>query len=216
MSASFPLSAHCLHDLRSPPRSGSSSRPYSAPVRDLCRFRRPVPAALFYTRRCARPAHQSVFHPRADSTRLDVPRPTPAALADAERIVRKAFAQGYIQIVTPGSQLSPSSLEIKWEEELKALIRGARTCGLDAFASPVSPQMLTVSTRRRPLSSVPLPAPRPAGIPTTKDLKAVKDKLREKQASWAEEEQLRAKGKVRSRLRESFRLSLAASPTDAT
>lgn len=76
--------------------------------------------------------------------------------------------------------------------------------------------MLTVSICRRPLSRLRLPAPRPPGIPTTKDLKAVKDKLREKQASWAEEEQLRAKGKVRSRLRASFRLSLAASPTDAT
>ena len=48
-----------------------------------------------------------------------------AVAEDAERLVRKAFAQGYIQIVTPGSQLSPSSLEIKWEEELRALIKGA-------------------------------------------------------------------------------------------
>lgn len=47
-----------------------------------------------------------------------------AVAEDAERLVRKAFAQGYIQIVTPGSQLSPSSLEIKWEEELRALIKG--------------------------------------------------------------------------------------------
>ncbi|POY72143.1 hypothetical protein BMF94_4876 [Rhodotorula taiwanensis] len=80
------------------------------------------------------------------------------AIDDAERLVNKAFAQGYIQIVTPGSQLSPSSLEIKWEEELKALIKG---------------------------------------IPMTKDLKNVKDKLRDKQISWAEEERARAKGKVR-------------------
>ncbi|KWU41042.1 hypothetical protein RHOSPDRAFT_37429 [Rhodotorula sp. JG-1b] len=75
---------------------------------------------------------------------------------DAERLVRKAFAQGYIQIVTPGSQLSPSSLEIKWEEELRALIKG---------------------------------------IPSTKDLKEVKDKLKQKQKSWAEEERARAMGK---------------------
>lgn len=76
--------------------------------------------------------------------------------------------------------------------------------------------MLTVSICRRPLSRLRLPAPRPAGIPTTKDLKAVKDKLREKQASWAEEEQLRAKGKVRSRLDGPLRLSLPGSPSDAT
>ncbi|TKA53401.1 hypothetical protein B0A53_04387 [Rhodotorula sp. CCFEE 5036] len=75
---------------------------------------------------------------------------------DAERLVRKAFAQGYIQIVTPGSQLSPSSLEIKWEEELRALIKG---------------------------------------IPSTKDMKEVKDKLEQKQKSWAEEERARAMGK---------------------
>ncbi|GAA5882376.1 hypothetical protein JCM3774_004324 [Rhodotorula dairenensis] len=75
---------------------------------------------------------------------------------DAERLVRRAFAQGYIQIVTPGSQLSPSSLEIKWEEELRALIKG---------------------------------------IPMTKDLKEVKEKLKQKQQSWAEEERARAKGK---------------------
>ncbi|BGP52385.1 RNA polymerase III subunit C82 [Rhodotorula kratochvilovae] len=42
----------------------------------------------------------------------------------AEKLVRKAFAQGYISVVTPGSQLSPSSLEIKWEEELRATIKG--------------------------------------------------------------------------------------------
>ncbi|GAA5898808.1 hypothetical protein JCM5296_005613 [Sporobolomyces johnsonii] len=45
----------------------------------------------------------------------------------AEKLVRRAFAQGYISIVTPGSQLSPSSLEIKWEEELKATIKGIPT-----------------------------------------------------------------------------------------
>ncbi|GAA5849254.1 hypothetical protein JCM9279_006427 [Rhodotorula babjevae] len=42
----------------------------------------------------------------------------------ADKLVRKAFAQGYLNVVTPGSQLSPSSLEIKWEEELRATIKG--------------------------------------------------------------------------------------------
>ncbi|BGP28188.1 RNA polymerase III subunit C82 [Rhodotorula toruloides] len=45
----------------------------------------------------------------------------------AERLVRKAFAQGFVNIVTPGSQLSPSSLEIKWEEELRSTIKGIPT-----------------------------------------------------------------------------------------
>ena len=31
---------------------------------------------------------------------------------------------GYISIVTKGSQTSPTSLQIKWEEELAASIRG--------------------------------------------------------------------------------------------
>lgn len=48
-----------------------------------------------------------------------------AAMEAAERLVRKAFAQGFVNIVTPGSQLSPSSLEIKWEEELRSTIKGA-------------------------------------------------------------------------------------------
>ena len=39
-----------------------------------------------------------------------------------------------------------------------------------------------------------LPSP---GIPSTKDLKEVKDKLKQKQKSWAEEERARAMGKVR-------------------
>ncbi|GAA5833381.1 hypothetical protein JCM11251_003478 [Rhodosporidiobolus azoricus] len=42
----------------------------------------------------------------------------------AERLVRRAFAKGFLSIVTPGSQLSPSSLEIKWEEELRLTIKG--------------------------------------------------------------------------------------------
>ncbi|GAA6024508.1 hypothetical protein JCM10207_000399 [Rhodosporidiobolus poonsookiae] len=45
----------------------------------------------------------------------------------AEKLVRKAFAQGFISVVTPGSQLSPSSLEIKWEEELRLTIKGIPT-----------------------------------------------------------------------------------------
>lgn len=36
----------------------------------------------------------------------------------------------------------------------------------------------------------------PLGIPMTKDLKEVKEKLKQKQQSWAEEERARAKGKV--------------------
>lgn len=39
--------------------------------------------------------------------------------------MRKGFAQGFFSIVTPGSQTSPSSLEIKWEEELRSTIKGA-------------------------------------------------------------------------------------------
>ncbi|GAA6003872.1 DNA-directed RNA polymerase III subunit C82 [Rhodotorula paludigena] len=46
------------------------------------------------------------------------------AAEDADKLVRKAFAQGFVSVVTPGSQLSPSSLEIKWEEELRATIKG--------------------------------------------------------------------------------------------
>ncbi|ORY66820.1 hypothetical protein BCR35DRAFT_354853 [Leucosporidium creatinivorum] len=42
----------------------------------------------------------------------------------AKKMLRKAFSEGYISIVTPGSQLSPSSLEIKWEEELRLGIKG--------------------------------------------------------------------------------------------
>ncbi|GAA5989633.1 hypothetical protein JCM11641_002907 [Rhodosporidiobolus odoratus] len=42
----------------------------------------------------------------------------------AQRLVRRAFARGFISVVTPGSQLSPSSLEIKWEEELRLTIKG--------------------------------------------------------------------------------------------
>lgn len=46
-------------------------------------------------------------------------------------MLRKAFSEGFISIVTPGSQLSPSSLEIKWEEELRLSIKGElRTCAL--------------------------------------------------------------------------------------
>ncbi|GAA5876499.1 hypothetical protein JCM16303_003556 [Sporobolomyces ruberrimus] len=45
----------------------------------------------------------------------------------AEKIVRKAFAENFISCVTPGSQLSPSSLEIKWEEELRLMIKGIPT-----------------------------------------------------------------------------------------
>ncbi|GAA6015845.1 hypothetical protein JCM11491_007206 [Sporobolomyces phaffii] len=74
----------------------------------------------------------------------------------AEKLVRKAFAENFISCVTPGSQLSPSSLEIKWEEELRLMIKG---------------------------------------IPTSKDLAAVKSTLREKQLEWAAEERERAKGK---------------------
>ncbi|GAA6064678.1 hypothetical protein JCM10212_006174 [Sporobolomyces blumeae] len=42
----------------------------------------------------------------------------------AEQIVRRAFAENFLSVVTPGSQLSPSSLEIKWEEELRLMIKG--------------------------------------------------------------------------------------------
>lgn len=108
-----------------------------------------------------------------------------AVAEDAERLVRKAFAQGYIQIVTPGSQLSPSSLEIKWEEELRALIKGE---GFFRFRHEVSVVRLLISIRLLPTST---------GIPSTKDLKEVKDKLKQKQKSWAEEERARARGKVR-------------------
>ncbi|GAA5949208.1 hypothetical protein JCM3765_003331 [Sporobolomyces pararoseus] len=45
----------------------------------------------------------------------------------AEKLVRKAFAENFISCVTPGSQLSPSSLEIKWEEELRSMIKGIPT-----------------------------------------------------------------------------------------
>jgi len=39
-------------------------------------------------------------------------------------LLRRAFSEGFISIVTPGSQLSPSSLEIKWEDELRSSIKG--------------------------------------------------------------------------------------------
>ncbi|GAA5832261.1 hypothetical protein JCM5353_005685 [Sporobolomyces roseus] len=45
----------------------------------------------------------------------------------AENLVRRAFAENFISCVTPGSQLSPSSLEIKWEEELRLTIKGIPT-----------------------------------------------------------------------------------------
>jgi len=53
--------------------------------------------------------------------------------------VRKAFAQGYLNVVTPGSQLSPSSLEIKWEEELRATIKGASLPSLSSLLQAVLP-----------------------------------------------------------------------------
>ncbi|GAA6043271.1 hypothetical protein JCM8097_003026 [Rhodosporidiobolus ruineniae] len=45
----------------------------------------------------------------------------------ASRLLRRAFARGFLSIVTPGSQISPSSLEIKWEEELRLTIKGIPT-----------------------------------------------------------------------------------------
>ncbi|CEQ40776.1 SPOSA6832_02433 [Sporobolomyces salmonicolor] len=107
----------------------------------------------------------------------------PAAQHAAEMLVRRAFAQGYISVVTPGSQLSPSSLEIKWEEELRLTIKGQA-----GAASASGPPIETHPSRS-------------TGIPTSKDLANVKKLLREKQEEWAEEERARAKGKVCRRLR---------------
>ncbi|KAM0790324.1 hypothetical protein ACM66B_003209 [Microbotryomycetes sp. NB124-2] len=41
---------------------------------------------------------------------------------EAEKMLRRAFNEAFIIVVTPGSQLDPSSLAIKWEEELKLKI----------------------------------------------------------------------------------------------
>ncbi|KAK4047498.1 RNA polymerase III subunit C82 [Microbotryomycetes sp. JL201] len=41
---------------------------------------------------------------------------------EAERMLRRAFNESFIIVVTPGSQLDPSSLAIKWEDELKLKI----------------------------------------------------------------------------------------------
>ncbi|GAA5887165.1 hypothetical protein JCM6882_009470 [Rhodosporidiobolus microsporus] len=69
----------------------------------------------------------------ADVEDLEDPKGKKRARADeqyqetAEKLVRRAFARGFLSIVTPGSQLSPSSLEIKWEEELRLTIKGIPT-----------------------------------------------------------------------------------------
>ncbi|GAA5820142.1 hypothetical protein JCM3770_005389 [Rhodotorula araucariae] len=73
--------------------------------------------------------HIVLDHTAADPESVDLKGKKRARIEDeaaaaAEKLVRKAFAQGYISVVTPGSQLSPSSLEIKWEEELRATIKG--------------------------------------------------------------------------------------------
>ncbi|KAI5481085.1 hypothetical protein MNV49_006271 [Pseudohyphozyma bogoriensis] len=81
----------------------------------------------------------------------------PQAEKAAQIMLRRAIRDGFISIVTPGSQLSPESLEIKWEEELKLRIKN---------------------------------------IPTSKDLKEMKEALREKKAQWFEEEWERARGKL--------------------
>lgn len=59
----------------------------------------------------------------SESTLLTSSRPSAAKKA-AAKTLRRAFAEGYVCIVIPGSQLSPSSLEIKWEEELRRAIQG--------------------------------------------------------------------------------------------
>lgn len=49
----------------------------------------------------------------------------PRAAEEIARVaVGKAFYDGFLSIITPGSQLSPASLDIKWEEELKLSIKG--------------------------------------------------------------------------------------------
>jgi DNA-directed RNA polymerase III subunit RPC3 len=111
----------------------------------------------------------------------------PAGYTAADKLVRRAFAKGYISIVTPGSQISPSSLEIKWEEELRLTIKGA-------WAALISlPSIFPLGASRGRCLLVLLST----GIPTTKDLQRVKLTLREKQEEWAEEERARAKGQVR-------------------
>ncbi|KAL8292342.1 hypothetical protein RQP46_001808 [Phenoliferia psychrophenolica] len=46
------------------------------------------------------------------------------AKAAANKMVARAVRDGFLSIVTPGSQISPMSLEIKWEEELRLSIKG--------------------------------------------------------------------------------------------
>lgn len=66
---------------------------------------------------------------------------------NADKLIRRAFAKGYLSVVTPGSQISPSSLEIKWEEELRLTIKGA------LLHSPAFPQFLALRLWRKKGSS---------------------------------------------------------------
>ncbi|KAM0752921.1 hypothetical protein T439DRAFT_323536 [Meredithblackwellia eburnea MCA 4105] len=50
-----------------------------------------------------------------------------SAKAAAKKMVARGVRDGFLSIVTPGSQISPMSLEIKWEEELRLAIKGLPT-----------------------------------------------------------------------------------------
>ncbi|GAA5858235.1 hypothetical protein JCM8547_005703 [Rhodosporidiobolus lusitaniae] len=70
---------------------------------------------------------------KEDVFELEDPKGKKRARAEEQReqaadlLIRRAFAKGFISLVTPGSQTSPSSLEIKWEEEIRLTIKGIPT-----------------------------------------------------------------------------------------
>ena len=94
-------------------------------------------------------------------------------------MVARAVRDGFLSIVTPGSQISPMSLDIKWEEELRLSIKGAPCC---------RPGHLQQCTTELILGT---------GIPSAKEIKEIKEMLKTKKADWMEEERERAQGRVR-------------------
>ncbi|KAK4702468.1 DNA-directed RNA polymerase III subunit RPC3, partial [Phenoliferia sp. Uapishka_3] len=82
------------------------------------------------------------------------------SLADAKvaanKMVARSVRDGFLSIVTPGSQISPMALEIKWEEELRLSIKG---------------------------------------LPSNKELKDLKETLKNKKREWLAEEKERAEGR---------------------
>lgn len=92
-------------------------------------------------------------------------------------MVARAVRDGFLSIVTPGSQISPMSLEIKWEEELRLSIKGARSWRRSCARALELTRVWT-------------------GLPSNKELKDLKETLKQKKDEWLDEERERAQGRV--------------------